>query len=152
MKRRIESGAVKGPRLLMANIIPLARAAATTGGGRRGDPARFDTSRPPLRPTEPAGAIPAEETIRAVDAIAKAGFDYIKTVLTVTPGGPEIDTLKLIVSEGRKRNLPTITHAVSVIDTLGAVDAAPAVLMHTPHIGRLDEGVGGGSVLSDGAV
>jgi imidazolonepropionase-like amidohydrolase len=139
MKRRIESGAVKGPRLLMANIIPLARAAAPTGGGRRGDPARFDTSRPPLRPTEPAGAIPAKETIRAVDAIAKAGFDYIKTVLTVTPGGPEIDTLKLIVSEGRKRNLPTITHAVSVIDTLGAVDAAPAVLMHTPHIGRLDE-------------
>jgi imidazolonepropionase-like amidohydrolase len=71
--------------------------------------------------------------------VASQGFDYIKTVITTTPGGPETNTLKLIVSEGKKRNLPTITHAVSVIDTLAAVDAAPAVLVHTPHIGRLEE-------------
>jgi imidazolonepropionase-like amidohydrolase len=74
-----------------------------------------------------------------VEGLAKAGFDYIKTVLTVTPGGPETSTLKLIVDEGKKRNLPTVTHAVSVIDTLAAVEAGPAVLMHTPHIGRLEE-------------
>ena len=43
------------------------------------------------------------------------------------------------MQEGRKRNLPTITHAVSVIDTLAAVDAGPEVLVHTPHIGRLEE-------------
>lgn len=164
MKKRINAGTVKGPRLYVANIIPLARAGGPPadgargggdggrargagpagtppagGGGRRGDPARFDNSRPPLRPTQPAGAIPAEATIAAVDALAKAGFDAIKTVITVTPGGPEEDTLKLIVSEGKKRNLPTITHAVTVIDTLAAVEAAPAVLMHSPHIGRLEE-------------
>jgi imidazolonepropionase-like amidohydrolase len=63
----------------------------------------------------------------------------MKTVMTVTPGGPEVETLRLIVNEGKKRNLPTITHAVSVVDTLGAVDAGPAVLVHTPHIGRLEE-------------
>jgi imidazolonepropionase-like amidohydrolase len=48
-------------------------------------------------------------------------------------------TLKLVVREGKKHNLPTITHAVTVIDTLAAVEAGPAVLVHTPHIGRLEE-------------
>jgi len=159
LRRRTESGVIRGPRIFAAGLIPLARAG---GGGRgnaagrgaapsaqggaptgppagRGDPARFDNSRPPLRPTEPAGAIPADDTGKAVEAAAKAGFDYIKTIITVTPGGPEVETLRLIVNEGKKRNLPTITHAVSVVDTLGAVDAGPAVLVHTPHIGRLDE-------------
>jgi imidazolonepropionase-like amidohydrolase len=162
LRRRTESGAIKGPRIFAARLIPLARAAgagrgnaggrgapaAAPGGQRagaaappagRGDPARFDNSRPPLRPTEPAGAIPAEETIKAVDAAAKAGFDYIKTVITVTPGGPEVETLRLIVNEGKKRNLPTITHAVTVMDTLAAVEAGTGVLVHTPHIGRLNE-------------
>jgi imidazolonepropionase-like amidohydrolase len=140
LKQRIESGAAKGPRLLIGTIIPLARpAAAPAGGGRGGDPARFDNSRPPRRPTEAAAAIPAAETIKAVESIASRKYDYIKTIITTTPGGPETDTLKLIVAEGKKRNLPTITHAVSVIDTLAAVTARPDVLVHTPHIGRLEE-------------
>jgi imidazolonepropionase-like amidohydrolase len=140
LRKRSESGAIKAPRIFAARLIPVARAGGGRGNaGGRGDPARFDNSRPPLRPTEPAGAIPADDTITAVDAAAKAGFDYIKTVVTVTPGGPEVETLRLIVNEGKKRNLPTITHAVTVIDTLGAVDAGPAVLVHTPHIGRLEE-------------
>jgi imidazolonepropionase-like amidohydrolase len=137
LRQRIESGAVKGPRLLLGSIIPLARAGG--GGGRGGDPARFDTSRPPMRPTEAAGAIPAADTIKAVETIASKKYDYIKTVITATPGGPETDTLKLIVSEGKKHNLPTVTHAVTVIDTLAAVEARPDVLVHTPHIGRLEE-------------
>lgn len=149
VKKQIDSGAMPGPRLFAGTFMPVNRPAPAGrgggaagrggGGGRGGDPARTDNSRPPGRPTEPAGAIPAADTIAAVEAAAKAGFDYIKTVVTVTPKGPEIETLKLIVSEGRKRNLPTITHAVSVIDTLAAIEAGPAVLVHTPHIGRLDE-------------
>jgi len=137
MRQRIEAGTAKGPRLLLGSIIPVARAAVPGGG--RGDPARFDTSRPPLRPTTPAGAIPDADIIKAVESAAARKFDYIKTVITTTPGGPETRTLKLIVDEGKKRNLPTITHAVSVIDTLAAVDAQPDVLVHTPHIGRLEE-------------
>jgi imidazolonepropionase-like amidohydrolase len=43
------------------------------------------------------------------------------------------------VREGKKHNIPTITHAVTAVDTLAAVEAAPAVLVHTPHIGRLEE-------------
>jgi imidazolonepropionase-like amidohydrolase len=136
LRQRIESGAVKGPRLLVGQIILLARPGPPGG---RGDPARFDTSRPPRRPTQAAGAFPAAETIKSVESVASRKYDFIKTIITTTPGGPETETLKLIVAEGKKRNLPTITHAVSVIDTLAAVDARPDVLVHTPHIGRLEE-------------
>jgi imidazolonepropionase-like amidohydrolase len=153
LRRRTQSGAIKGPRIFAAGRVALARPAggggaargagpagpAPQGGGRRGDPARFDVSRPPMRPTVAAGAIPAEETVKSVEGVAKAGFDYIKTAITATPGGPETETLKLVVREGKKHSVPTITHAVTVIDTLAAVEAAPAVLVHTPHIGRLEE-------------
>ncbi|HZI81213.1 MAG TPA: amidohydrolase family protein [Vicinamibacterales bacterium] len=137
LRQRIDAGTVKGPRLLLGTIIPVAR--APVPGGGRGDPARFDTSRPPLRPTTAAAAVPDADILKAVESAAARKFDYIKTVITTTPGGPETRTLKLIVDEGKKRNIPTITHAVSVIDTLAAVEAMPAVLVHTPHIGRLEE-------------
>jgi imidazolonepropionase-like amidohydrolase len=160
LRRRTADGSIKGPRIFAAGRVGLARGggppaaapgaraqgagpagtpAAPAAGGRRGDPARFDNSRPPLRPTAAANAIPAEDTIRAVEAVAKAGFDFIKTAITVTPGGPETNTLKLVVSEGKKHNVPTITHAVTVMDTLAAVEANVAVLVHSPHIGRLEE-------------
>jgi imidazolonepropionase-like amidohydrolase len=144
LRRRSSAGELTAPRIFAAQLILLSRPAAPpaargAGAGRGGDPARFDTSRPPRRPTEAAGKIPPEEIVKAVDGAAKAGFDYLKTIITVTPGGPEVETLKLIVEEGRKRNIPTITHAVSVIDTLAAVEARPAMLVHTPHIGRLEE-------------
>lgn len=144
LRRRLQRGGLKGPRLFAAGRVPLARPVAGAapggrGGAPGGDPARFDVSRPPLRPTQPAGAIPPAETVKAVEAVAKAGFDYIKTAIIVTPGGPERDTLALIVKEGKKHNLPTITHAVGVQDALAAVDAGVARLVHTPHIGRLEE-------------
>jgi imidazolonepropionase-like amidohydrolase len=144
LRRRLQQGALKGPRLFAAGRVQLAKAGGAAAGGGRvgipsGDGARFDVSRPPFRPTEPAGAIPAAETIQAVETVAKAGFDYIKTVIIVTPGGPEKETLALIVKEGKKHNIPTITHAVSVQDTVAAVDAGVASLVHTPHIGRLEE-------------
>ncbi|HMB72509.1 MAG TPA: amidohydrolase family protein, partial [Gammaproteobacteria bacterium] len=103
-----------------------------------GDPARFDQSRNG-KSGPAAPAIPREQTIAAVERIAAAGYDYIKNVIVTTPGGPEVETLKLIVAEGNRRGLPTITHAVSVVDTLAAVEARPAALVHTPHIGHLPE-------------
>ena len=72
-------------------------------------------------------------------AAKRNGYDYLKVVLVMTQNGPELDTLKLIVEEGKKIDMPTIVHAVSVLDTLTAIDAHPDVLVHTPHIGRLDE-------------
>jgi imidazolonepropionase-like amidohydrolase len=74
-----------------------------------------------------------------VQALKTAGVDAIKTAIIVTPGGPEKETLSVIAQETRRLGIPTITHAVTVEDTLAAVEAGVDVLVHTPHIGRLDE-------------
>ncbi len=134
-KRRIQQGELKGPRLFTGAFIPVA---GSTGPPPQGDPARTDPSRGP-RNGPPAPAIPHEQTIQAVHAAKQNGYDYLKVVLVTTQNGPELDTLKLIVDEGKKIGMPTIVHAVSVYDTLTAIEAHPDVLVHTPHIGRLDE-------------
>jgi imidazolonepropionase-like amidohydrolase len=115
------------------------RGAAARRCGHAAGAAAADGQHHPAGEGGGAGEIPPAETIKAVEAVAGQRYDFIKTVITTTPGGPETRTLKLIVEEGRKRNLPTITHAVSVVDTLAAVEARPAVLVHTPHIGQLQD-------------
>src|SRR5262245_32781159 len=134
-RKRIEAGQMKGPRLYVGTFIPVAGA---TGPPPNGDPARTDPARGPF-PSTPAPAIPRDATIKAVESAKQAGYDYLKVVLNVTQNGPELDTLKLIVSEGKKHNMPTIVHAVSVRDTLAALEAKPDVLVHTPHIGNLGD-------------
>src|SRR5262245_45083209 len=140
LQRRLNAGTIKGPRLFTAAFVQLSRPA---GGGVPGplrvDPARTDQSRPPNRPTVAAGAIPEEEVHAAVRQLKQAGIDVIKTVLAVTPGGPEERTLTIVVDEARKVGMPVFTHAVSVEDTLAAVRAHPAALVHTPHIGQLTQ-------------
>jgi imidazolonepropionase-like amidohydrolase len=137
-RKQIASGTMRGPRLFAGTFVPLAGAAPSGGGGPRVDPARTDPARQPF--TGPAApAIPREATIQAVERAAQAGYDYLKVVLNTTPNGPEMETLKLVVAEGKKRGLPTIVHAVSVRDTVAAIDAAPATLVHTPHIGHLGD-------------
>jgi imidazolonepropionase-like amidohydrolase len=135
-KKRIDAGTMKGPRLYVGTILPVAGGGAPPPGG--GDPARTDPARGPL-PTTPAPAIPREATIRAVENAVTAGYDYLKVVLNSTQNGPELETLKLIVAEGKRRNKPTIVHAVSVRDTLVAIEAKPDLLVHTPHIGNLGD-------------
>ncbi|HZF31887.1 MAG TPA: amidohydrolase family protein [Gammaproteobacteria bacterium] len=132
-RNRIRDGKLRGPRLYAGALIPVSGLAFAPGS----DPARTDPSRGPLPPQAPA--IPRDATIKAVDDAAKAGYDYLKVVMVTTTNGPELETLKLIVAEGKKRNVPTIVHAVSIRDTLAAVAAAPAVLVHTPHIGNLGD-------------
>lgn len=134
-RKRIEAGQMKGPRLYVGAFIPVA---GPTGPPPNGDPARTDPARGPL-PTTPAPTIPREATIKAVDNARQAGYDYLKVVLNITQNGPEVETLKLIVAEGKKRNMPTIVHAVSVRDTLAAIEAKPDLLVHTPHIGNLGD-------------
>jgi imidazolonepropionase-like amidohydrolase len=135
-RNRINRGELRGPRLFAGTFLPLAGASpGAAGGGPREDPARTDPARGPV--PEAAPAIPRDVTVKQVEAAASAGYDYLKVVLNTTRNGPEVDTLKLIVAEGKKRNLPTIVHAVSVRDTLAAIDAGPATLVHTPHIGDL---------------
>ncbi|MBN1237041.1 MAG: amidohydrolase family protein [Gammaproteobacteria bacterium] len=137
-RQRIEQGAMQGPRIFAAAFVPLAGPMPGSENQPEGDPARFDASRRE-RPSQAAPAIPREATITAIENAARAGYDYLKTVIIVTPGGPEVETLKLVVEEGRRHGLPTITHAVSVQDTVAAVEAGPASLVHTPHIGHLGD-------------
>jgi imidazolonepropionase-like amidohydrolase len=135
-RKQIEAGQLKGPRLFVGTIVPLAGGGGPPPGG--GDPARTDPARGPIV-TTPAPAIPPATTIRQVEAAVQAGYDYLKVVLNTTQNGPEVETLKLIVSEGKKHNKPTIVHAVSVRDTLAALEAKPDMLVHTPHIGNLGD-------------
>jgi imidazolonepropionase-like amidohydrolase len=137
LRSRIEDGRIQGPRLIVLGRVPTARAAAGGGGAPRIDPARSDRSREPR--IEAAAAVPAEETRAAVAAMAQAGVDGLKTNIIVTPGGPEEATLTLIVQEAQKLDLPVITHAVTVDDTLAAVRAGVQSLAHTPHIGHLTD-------------
>ncbi|HEU4617714.1 MAG TPA: amidohydrolase family protein [Gammaproteobacteria bacterium] len=137
-RKRIAEGSMQGPRVFAAAFLPVAGQIPGSGAPAGEDPARTDPARLPF--TGPAApAIPHEATIQAVERAKQAGYDYLKVVLNTTPNGPEIDTLKLIVEEGKKRGLPTIVHAVSVRDTLAALEARPALLVHTPHIGQLDD-------------
>ena len=135
LKARLEAGETLGPRLLAAGFVPLTRAPLGGGGG---DPARTDPARGAIRPGQPEFAIPEAETRAAVQRLAAAGVDAIKTVLITTEGGPEEATLAVVVDEARKHDLPTVTHAVSVRDTLAAVRAGSSMLVHTPHVDLLD--------------
>jgi imidazolonepropionase-like amidohydrolase len=159
LRDQIARGAMKGPRLIVLGRAPTAGAAGggrgaapppTAGrgapadppGGRgggafggRGDPARNVALRRP--PATAAAAVPRDETRAQVERLAKAGVDGIKTVIQVSPGGPETATLTLIVQEAKRFNLPVLTHAVSVADTLAAVEAGVQSLAHTPHIDQL---------------
>jgi imidazolonepropionase-like amidohydrolase len=147
-KKRIEAGQMKGPRLYVGTFIPVA---GPTGPPPNGDPARTDPARGP-QPTTPAPAVPRDTTIRAVENAAKAGYDYLKVVLNTTRNGPELDTLKLIVAEGKKHNKPTIVHAVSVRDTLAAIEAKPDHLVHTPHIGNLGDDPAAAKKIADARI
>ncbi len=134
LRRRLAAGEIAGPRLTAAGFVPLSQ--MSFGGG--GDPARSDPARRPGGPSETAAAIPPEATRAAVAALAEAGVDAIKTLMIKTPDGPEQKTLEIVVEEAEKHGLPTVTHAVSVRDTLAAVEAGTSLLVHTPHIGALD--------------
>lgn len=136
LRRRTADGETIGPRLVVAGFVPLASNPRQTGQPYV-DPARLDGSRPPNRPTEPATAIPEPRIRDQVRRFAESGVDAIKTVLLVSPRGPEEATLKIVVDEARRHGIPTITHAVSVEDTLAAVRAGTSTLVHTPHIGQL---------------
>ncbi len=137
LRRRLSEGEIEGPRLIAAGRAPLA---ASPGGFVPGvDPARIDQSRGPNRVSETAAAIPHEQTRATVQALADAGFDAVKTVIVTTPDGPETETLAVIAEESRRHGMASITHAVTVVDTMAAVEARTDVLVHTPHIGHLTD-------------
>ncbi len=138
LKKQIDAGTIKGPRLIVGCFVPLA-AAEPPPPGPRVDPARTDVSRPPDRPTKAARGIPEAATRGMVQKCKESGTDAVKTVITTTPGGPEVATLKTTVDEAQKVGLKVIVHAVTVQDTMAAVTAKPTTLVHTPHIEQITE-------------
>ena len=135
LRRRIEAGQVPGPRLVTATLVLLS---GLPLGGGAGDAARTDPSRAG-RPTQAAPGFPPEQTRAQVQAAKDKGYDAIKTLMIETPNGPERATLSLITQEAHRLGMRSITHAVSVQDTLAAVEAGTDLLVHTPHIGQLDD-------------
>jgi imidazolonepropionase-like amidohydrolase len=109
LKRRVESGEIKGPRII------------TSG---RADPANFKTP---------------EAARAQVQALAKAGVEIIKAAINPDPTAQELAVLAAVTDEGRKHKLDTMVHAVSVPAMLAAVRAGAAKLVHTPHGGWLTE-------------
>lgn len=134
LRRRLAQDELEGPRLLTSGFVPLAGGPGL-GKGPREDPARAAGSWAPR--LQAAEAIPPEATRAMVQQYAAAGVDALKTVLMVTPGGPEKDTLELVVAEGKKAGIPVIAHAVTVKDTVAAVEAGVTALVHTPVEGEL---------------
>lgn len=137
-KAAINAGTMQGPRLFTGTFIPVAAPDPNAPPPAPGDPARTDPARLGGA-TTPAPKVPDEQIVAMIQAAKANGYDYLKSVVNTTPGGPEIDTLKLIVEEGKKVGMPSIVHAVSVKDAGLVIDAGPAMLVHTPHVGRLDE-------------
>jgi imidazolonepropionase-like amidohydrolase len=135
LRRMTAEGDILGPRIVAAQFTGLA--AANGMAGIEGDPARFDNARPPLRATEAMPALPEEVVRGQVQALFDRGFDAAKNVINVSPGGPEEEALSMIVEETQRLGIRTITHAVTVIDTLAAMRAGVDQLVHTPHIGML---------------
>ncbi len=145
LRSQLASGAIVGPTLYAARVIPLSApmpappAGTATPRSPYTDLARTDPARPPDRPATASPAIPDEETRAAVRSAKSDGFDAIKTFMIVVPGGPESHTLAVIVDEAHKQGLRVFTHATAVPDALAAVNAHVDVLAHTAHIGRLED-------------
>tara|TARA_R110000824_G_scaffold336_11_gene2410 strand:- start:67469 stop:68800 length:1332 start_codon:yes stop_codon:yes gene_type:complete len=135
LRRMTAENEIQGPRIIAASFTGLSAAGGPAGAG--GDPARFDNARPPLRATEAAPALPEAAVRGQIQALFDNGFDAAKNVINISPGGPEEAALGMIVEETQRLGIRTITHAVTVIDTMAAVRAGVDQLVHTPHIGML---------------
>jgi imidazolonepropionase-like amidohydrolase len=107
LKKRVDSGQLKGPR-----IITSARA----------DPAGFKT---------------ADQARARVQEIAKAGVEFIKASITPQATDQEIALLAAVGEEARRHKTHLMVHAVSPKAMVAAVKAGSTKLVHTPHNGYL---------------
>ena len=107
LKRRVESGALKGPRIITSGRV---------------DPDNFKTE---------------DVARAQVRKQAQAGIEIIKARIDPEPTVEQKTILAIVVNEARKHNLDVMVHAVSVPAMLAALDAGATKLVHTPHGGWL---------------
>jgi imidazolonepropionase-like amidohydrolase len=106
LKRRIDSGQLKGPR-----VIPAAQVNLNTGTP--------DQARAELRRLVALGI----------------GFIGEETISPKPPTPTQMENLRAIVDESKKAGALVMVHAVSPEAMIAAVDARVPLLVHTPHFG-----------------
>jgi imidazolonepropionase-like amidohydrolase len=107
LKRRVESGALKGPRIITSGRV---------------DPDNFKTE---------------DVARAQVRKYAQAGIEIIKARIDPEPSDLQKSILAIVIDEARKNKLDVMVHAVSVPAMLAALDAGAPKLVHTPHGGWL---------------
>lgn len=109
LKRRIDKGELKGPRII------------TSG---RADLGNFKTP---------------EAARAQVRMLAQAGIEIIKSRLDDDAYAQQAVMLAVVTDEARKHNLDVMVHATSGPSMLAAVKAGATKLVHTPHGSWLTE-------------
>jgi len=106
LKRRIDSGALKGPR-----VIPAAQVNLNTGTPEQ-----------------------ARAELRRLVAVG-IRFIGEETINPKPPTPTQLENLRAIVDESKKAGALVMVHAVSPEAMIAAVDAGVPLLVHTPHFG-----------------
>ena len=109
LKRRIEKGELKGPRIITSGRV---------------DPPSFKT---------------ADAARAQVKAFAEAGIEIIKARIDPVPTAEQKAILAAVTDEAKKHKLDVMVHAVSVPAMLAAIEAGATKLVHTPHGSWLSE-------------
>ncbi len=109
LKRRIETGVLKGPRIITSGRV---------------DPDNFKTE---------------DVARAQVRKYAEAGIEIIKARLDLEPTALQKTILPIVVDEAKKHKLDVMVHASSVPAMLAALDAGATKLVHTPHGSWLSE-------------
>jgi len=110
LKRRIDSGQLKGPRVIPAAAVNL----------NMGTPEQ------------------ARAELRRLVALG-IRFIGEEAINPKPPTPTQLDNLKAIVDESKKAGALVMVHAVSPQAMLAAVDAGVPLLVHTPHFGWLTD-------------
>ena len=134
VKRRIEIGELRGPRLLVSGPVftgPGGHPATTVCGGG-----------PSFCRASLAVEVDDAQVARArVRELAEAGVDAIKAVYEPGPGSvPKMadDVLAAIAEEAQLHGLPLIVHTFVMEDALRAVELGAKRLVHPPLSGALE--------------
>jgi imidazolonepropionase-like amidohydrolase len=109
LKSRIDSGALKGPRVIAAQQVALTKSTPEEG----------------------------RVEIRRLAGLGIKFIG--EEIVSPKPTAQEVEILKAITDESKKAGVYVMVHAVSPAAMLAAVDAGVPLLVHTPHFGWLTD-------------
>ena len=115
LKKRVESGQLKGPRIITSTQVPTGRLP------------NEEAARAAIRAAKATGADTVAEII------------YPMATFPEMAGDQETKNLSAAIDEANKLNLPVQVHAVSPPAMVAAVKAGARKLVHTPHFGWVSD-------------